>query len=119
MKNYSQIEKEGLAIIYAITKVSQVHTWQIIYVTNRPLLAIFGSEKGIPSNTTNRLQGWSIILLNYNSKMVYISSKIAHADGLSRLIPKSSELLEETVIALLKEKELSEILVNTIRELLK
>ena len=42
----------------------------------------------------------------------------AHADGLSRLIPKSSEPLKETVIASLKEKELSEILVSTIRELL-
>ena len=51
--------------------------------------------------------------------MEYISSKeITHADGLSRLIPKSSEPLEESVIASLKEeKELSEILVNTIREL--
>ncbi len=46
------------------------------------------------------------------------SKKIAHADGLSKLIPDNPELLEETVIASLKEKELSEILVNTIRELL-
>ena len=52
--------------------------------------------------------------------MEYIlSKKITHGGGLSRLIPKNSELLEETVIASLKEeKELSEILVNTIRELL-
>lgn len=46
------------------------------------------------------------------------SRKIAHADGLSRLIPKNSELLEETVIAALnEEKELAEVLVNTVREL--
>ena len=51
--------------------------------------------------------------------MEYISSKkIAHTDGLSRLIPKSSEPSEEMVIASLKEeKEQSEILINTIREL--
>ena len=53
-----------------------------------------------------------IILLIYNFKMD------AYADGLSRLIPKRSEPLEEMVIASLKEeKELSEILGNTLREL--
>lgn len=79
----------------------------------------FGSKKGVPAHTANRLQRWSIILLNYNFKMQYLpSSKIAHADGLSRLIPKNSELLEERVIAVLKEeKELAEVLVNTVREL--
>ena len=43
---------------------------------------------------------------------------MGHADGLSRLIPKNTEPLEETVIASLKvEKELSGLLINTIREL--
>ena len=50
--------------------------------------------------------------------MEYISSKkLAHADGLSRLIPKSDEILEETLIAELKEeKEISDLLSNTVRE---
>ena len=50
-----------------------------------------------------------MILLNYNFKMEFQSSKkLGHADGLSRLIPKFSEPLEDTVIAALKdEKELS------------
>ena len=44
--------------------------------------------------------------------------KIAHADGLSRLIPDKAELLEETVIAALKqEQELKEVLINTVSEL--
>ena len=51
--------------------------------------------------------------------MEYISSKnIGHADGLSRLIRKCAEPLEDTVIAALREeKELSGLLCNTIREL--
>ena len=51
--------------------------------------------------------------------MEYITSKkIGHADGLSRLIPKNTEHLEETVIVSLKEeKEFSELLVSTIWEL--
>ena len=50
--------------------------------------------------------------------MKYISSKkIGHADGLSRLIPKNTEPLEEIGIASLKEeKELLGLLINTIRE---
>ena len=33
------------------------------------------------------------------------SKKIAHADGLSRLIPDNAELLEEAVIAALKQEQ--------------
>ena len=33
------------------------------------------------------------------------SKKIAHADGLSRLIPDNTEQLEETVIAALKQEQ--------------
>ena len=121
-KNFSQIEKERQAMIYAIKKFHRfIHGRSFILQTDhKPLLAIFGSKKGIPSHTANRLQRWSIILLNNNSKMEYVSSKkIAHADGLSRLIPKRSELLEERAIVSLKEEEeeLWEILVSTIREL--
>ena len=117
-KNYNQIEKEGLAIIYAIKKFHRFIYGRsfVLQTDHKPLPAIFGAKKAIPSHTANRLQRWSIILLNYTFKIEYISpKKIAHADCLSRLIPKRSEPLEDTVIASLKEeKELSEILVNTI-----
>ena len=46
------------------------------------------------------------------------SKEIAHADALSRLIPKNTELLEETVIASSKsEIELKYVLFNTVKEL--
>ena len=120
-RNYSQIEKESLAIIYAIKKFHRFIHGRIftLQTDHKPLLTIFGSKKGVPTHTANRLQRWSIILLNYNFKMEYISSKnIGHADGLSRLIRKCAEPLEDTVIAALREeKELSGLLCNTIREL--
>ena len=82
-------------------------------------MSILGSKKGVPTHSANRLQRWSVILLNYNFKIQYMpSKKIAHADGLSRLIPDNAELLEETVIAALKqEQELKEVLINTVSEL--
>ena len=83
------------------------------------LYYLFSAQKGIPTHTANRLQRWSIIVLNYNFKREYISSKNnGHADGLSRLLSKNTEPLEETVIVSLKEeKKLSGLLINTIREL--
>ena len=56
---------------------------------------------------------------NYDFSMEFLTSaKLGHADGLSRLIPKSRELLEDTVIASLQsEKDYTQILCNTIKEL--
>ena len=57
--------------------------------------------------------------MNYSFKMEFLPSKeIAHADGLSRLIPKNTEPLEETVIASLKsEMDIKYILFNTVKKL--
>ena len=47
-----------------------------------------------------------------------LSKKIPHADGLSRLIPKIREPLEETVIASLSsEMDSKNVLYNTVKEL--
>ena len=47
------------------------------------------------------------------------SKKLGHTNGLSRLILKYCELLEDMVIVAFKEKsEIKEVLVNTVSELL-
>ena len=104
-KNYSQIKKEALAIIFAMKKFHKfLHGREFFLQTDhRPLLSIYGSKKGVPTHPANRLQHWGTILLNYNYKMEYLpSKKLSHADELSRLIPKFSEPLEDTVIAAIK-----------------
>ena len=57
--------------------------------------------------------------MNYDFKLKFLSSKqIAHADGLSRLIPTQKELLEDLVIATLRiDNEIKTMINNTIREL--
>ena len=59
------------------------------------------------------------MLLNYSFNMEFLpSKKIAHADGLSRLMPKNTEPLEETVIASLRsEIDVKYVLFNTVKEL--
>ena len=76
-KNYSQIEKESLAINYAIKKFHRfIHARKFTLQTDhRPLLTIFVSKKGISMHTANRLQCWGIILLNYNFKVEFLLSK--------------------------------------------
>ena len=60
-----------------------------------------------------------MILLNYSFKIEYLPSKhISHADGLSRLVPKYSELFEGTIVAALRtDCEIKNMIANTIKEL--
>ena len=86
-KHYFQIEKEALGIIFAVTKFH----WYLhgrffnLQTDHKPLITIFGSKKGLPIYTANRLLRWGTILLNYNFKIEYLPSKqISHANGLPR-----------------------------------
>ena len=115
-----QIEKEGFAIIFAIKKFHKyVHSREfILQMDHRPLLAIFGSKKGIPTHTMNCLQKWASMLLNYSFKMEFLPLKeIAHADALSRLIPKITEPLETVIASSNSEMNVKYVLFNILQEL--
>ncbi|UYV65687.1 K02A2.6-like, partial [Cordylochernes scorpioides] len=66
-QNYSQIEKEALAIIYGVTKFHQfIYGRKFILITDhKPLVTILGSRSGIPTLSTSRLQRWALILSAY------------------------------------------------------
>ena len=119
-KNYSQNEKEVLAINFAKKKFHKfLHGREFLLQTDhRPLFSIYGSKKGVPTHRANRLQRWGTIQLNYNYKVEFLPwMRLSHAAGLSRLIQKFGEPLEVTVIAAIKtENEIKYFLHNTIRE---
>ena len=119
--HYSQIEKEALGIIFAVTKFHRYLHGRLftLRTDHKPLITIFGSKKGLPIYTANRLLRWGTILRNYNFKIEYLPSKqISHADGLSRLVPKYSEPFEDTIIAALRtDCEIKNMIANTIKEL--
>jgi len=107
-KKYSQIEKEGLAIIFAVTKFHKMIFGRrfTLQTDHKPLLTIFDFKNGIPIHTANKLQRWALQLLAYDFQIQYVkTSDFGHADVLSRLIAQQHKLEEETVIASIQLKE--------------
>ncbi|CAH8585986.1 unnamed protein product [Schistosoma intercalatum] len=107
-RNYSQIEKEALSIIFAVKKFQKmIFGRQFTLLTDHKLLlAIFGSKKGIPVYTANRLQRWLTTLLGYDFKIKYQSTTaFGQADALSRLIGSQSNAPEETLVSNITAEE--------------
>lgn len=87
-KNYSQIEREALSIIYGVTKFRQfLYGRKFVLLTDHePLITIFSPEKNIPTMTAQRLQRWALTLMGFQYEIKYKkTSKHGNADALSRL----------------------------------
>ena len=105
---------------YIVHAVSKFHRYLygkhfILQTDHKPLITILGSKNGLPTFIANQLLRWGTILLIYDFKLEFLSSKqIAHADGLLRLILTQKELLEDSVIATLRiDSEIKTMINNT------
>lgn len=99
-RNYSQLEREGLAIIFGLQKFHQyLYGRRFTLITdNKPLGLIFGPKKGIPVLAATRIQRWAIKMAAYNYDIkIRSSSQNSNADALSRLPLPTSVQPEETV----------------------
>ena len=86
--NYSQIDKEALAIVWAVKKFNcylYVRHFSII-TDHQPLTAIFHPNKNIPAISAARLQRYAIFLSGHNYSIQYRSTRDhGDADCLSQL----------------------------------
>ena len=97
-RNYGHIEKEGLALVFAVKKFHHYlfgHKFTI-FTDHKPLLGLFGENKGIPDRSAARIARWALLLSGYDYKLEYRQGSMnGNADALSRL-PLSGEDEEES-----------------------
>ena len=94
-KNYSQLDREGLAIVFGVKRFHQYLCGRqfTIYTDHKPLEAIFSSNKQISAMASAHTKRWALTLSMYDYNVKYKKGKeIPHADSLSRLpLPDTQE----------------------------
>ena len=120
-KNYSQIDKEALAIVFGVKHFHQYLFGRsfIIKSDHKPLQYLLGEKKGIPSMASARVQRWALTLSAYNYKVQYVPGREhANADVFSQLPlpvqPKEIPMPEELVF-LMEGLEISPVTVKQIK----
>ena len=120
-KNYSQIDKEALAIVFGVKHFHQYLFGRpfTIKSDHKPLQYLLGEKKGIPSMASARVQRWALTLSAYNYKVQYVPGREhANADVFSRLPlpvqPKEVPMPEELVF-LMESLEISPVTVKQIK----
>ncbi|XP_056118298.1 uncharacterized protein K02A2.6-like [Rhinichthys klamathensis goyatoka] len=108
-KGYSQLDKEGLAVVFAVKRFHQYLYGRsfTVFTDHKPLMSLFSEHKSVPSMASARIQRWALTLSAYQYRIVYRAGKEnANADALSRLplpdTPVSTPLPPETVFLLEK-----------------
>ena len=87
-KNYSQLEKEGLAIVFGVKKFHNYLYGRPFSIESdhQPLSYLFSESRGIPQMASSRIQRWALTLSAYQYTIRYkAGSTLANTDSLSRL----------------------------------
>ncbi|XP_055901962.1 uncharacterized protein K02A2.6-like [Eupeodes corollae] len=98
-KNYSVVDKEALAIIYAFKKLRLYLIGRKfeLRTDQKSLLRIFDPDKETPVLANERLKRWSSYISGYDFKIKHIPGKENIADPLSRLSNSEDQEFEEEV----------------------
>lgn len=103
--NYSQIDREGLALVFGVTRFRQyVYGRRFTLITDhKPLMHLFGRNVSVPAMGSPRVRRWALILSAYDYDIQYKKgSDIPCADAMSRLplpdLPCKAHTPEELVL---------------------
>ena len=106
-KKYSQIEKEGLAVVWGVKKFHLFLYGRefVILSDHKPLQFLFNEQKPVPTMASGRIQRWALTLSAYKYHMEYRAGKDqGNVDALSRLpvgeAPLEVPIPGETVLML-------------------
>jgi len=87
-RNYSQLEKEGLACIFGIKKFHNYifgRSFELV-TDHKPLLGLLKEDRATSQQASSRIKRWSLFLSNYEYLLVFRNTSAhANADALSRL----------------------------------
>ncbi|MEE4247260.1 MAG: RNase H-like domain-containing protein, partial [Kangiellaceae bacterium] len=103
--NYSQTEKEALALIFGIKRFHPYlygRTFQLL-TDHKPLVGLLREDKPIPAMASGRIQRWALLLSCYSYRLQYRQgASLLRADALSRLplpdSPTRTQPLAEVVL---------------------
>ena len=98
-RNYSQIDREGLALIFAVKKFHKYLAGRhfTLVTDHKPLLGLFGEGKSIPEHASARVQRWAITFSAYSYTLQHRPGRENSADALSRLpLPYTPDEEDET-----------------------
>ena len=85
-KNYSQIEREALSIVFGVEKFRQYLLGRFFQLRtdHKPLVLLFNPHNSVPMLTSTRLKKWKLVLTAYDYAISHIARKNVIADYLSR-----------------------------------
>eukprot|EP00117_Sycon_ciliatum_P015218 scpid18577/ scgid6200/ Retrotransposable element Tf2 155 kDa protein type 1 len=99
-KNYSQIEREALALVFGANKFRQYLLGKsfTLRTDHKPLLSLFDPHNAVPTLTSTRLKKWRLVLSAYDYRLEFVKGKEnIFADYLSRKPTMNVPSVEESV----------------------